>query len=409
MAGSSEETDVPDDASTQPEPRPTLSAGDSSGGGSGRTGAPAATAARASVRERDWIAVAAKVASLAIALFLFVLAIQLMKEGAKAIGPELSDSPLFSNAFSTLGAGWLGAYVVLSGSPIAAVALALFDGGATNELQTFTMLSGSRLGASFVVLVAGFVYALRNRERNRGESIGMGVLALALSAIVYVPGTVVGYGILKSGVLDGVNWHTSSEVRSVVDVIWGGALEFGRERLPGWTLLPIGLAIVLLSFRFLDRVLPQLDGERHGSARIERLKRPWSMFLIGCIVATLTLSVSVALTLLVPLASLGYLKRREAIPYIMGANITTLADTLVAAMVIGNAVAVHIVLAQGIAVAIVSLLLLAFTYRPLVEGVMQLDEWVVASNRRLWLFVLMLFVLPAILLTSGIWIGPITG
>jgi hypothetical protein len=72
-------------------------------------------------------------------------------------------------------------------------------------------------------------------------------------------------------------------------------------------------------------------------------------------------------------------------------------------------VAVHIVLAQGIAVAIVSLLLLAFTYRPLVEGVMQLDEWVVGSNRRLWLFVLMLFVLPAILLTSGIWIGPITG
>jgi sodium-dependent phosphate cotransporter len=394
-----DDTDVPDDASPLREGQPTLSTGDAGAGISA-----AVSGERA--RQREWTAIAAKVAFLAVALFLFVLSIQLMKEGAKAIAPALRDSPLFSNAFSTLGVGWLGAYLVLSGSPVAAVALAFFDGRATTELQTFTMLSGSRLGASFIVLVAGFLYAIRNSHHNRSEAIGMGVLALGLTAAVYVPGTVIGYGVLKSGMLDGVQWNASSEVRSIVDVIWGPALGVAGN-LPGWTLLPIGLAIILISFRFLDMVLPQLDGERHGNPRIERLKRPWPMFLIGCVVATLTLSVSVALTLLVPLASHGYLKRREAIPYIMGANITTLADTLVAAMVIGNAVAVHIVLAQAIAVAAVSLVLLAFAYRPLVDGVMRLDEWVVGSNRRLWLFVVALFVLPAILLTSGIWIGPI--
>ena len=61
------------------------------------------------------------------------------------------------------------------------------------------------------------------------------------------------------------------------------------------------------------------------------LKRPWTMFALGCIVATLTLSVSVALTVLIPLAVKGYVRRDEALPYIMGANITTLADTLVVA------------------------------------------------------------------------------
>jgi hypothetical protein len=357
-------------------------------------------------REIDLAGILGKLGSLAVALFLFVLAIQLMKEGAKALGPTLSDSPLFSNAFSTLGAGWLGAYVVLSGSPVAAVALSLYVGGAATELQTFTMLSGSRLGASFVVLLVGFLYSVRNRGRNRGEAIGMGVLALALTAVVYVPGMALGYWLLKGGVLDAVQLHASDDVLSLVDYVWGPALDL-LTGLPDWTLLPVGLAIILVSFRLLDRVLPQLDGEHHGSRRAEWLKRPWPMFALGCLVATLTLSVSVALTLLVPLASRGYLKRREAIPYIMGANITTLADTLVAAMVLGNAVAVQIVLAQAIAVAFVSLLLLAFAYRPLVEGVMRLDEWVVASGRRLWLFVAVLFVLPAILLTSGVWIGPI--
>ena len=113
-----------------------------------------------------------KIASFAVALFLFVLAIQLMKEGAKALAPALSDSPLFSNAISTLGAGWLGAYVVLSGSPIAAVALSLYVGGAATELQTFTMLSGSRLGASFVVLLVGFLYSLRNRAATAASRSG---------------------------------------------------------------------------------------------------------------------------------------------------------------------------------------------------------------------------------------------
>ncbi|HZD17714.1 MAG TPA: hypothetical protein VE669_06205 [Actinomycetota bacterium] len=394
---------MPDDAVRTPEARrPTITSGaPGPGPGSSAASVPAERA-----WARDWVGIAGKLAFFAVALFLFVLAIQLMKEGAKALAPALTGSPLFSNAFSTLGAGWLGAYVVLSGSPVAAVALSLFVGGVSTQLQTFTMLSGSRLGAAFVVLLVGFLYAVRNRGRNRGESIGMGVLALGLTAVVYLPGMVIGYWILKVGMLDGVRLHASDGILSVVDVIWGPALDL-LVRLPGWALLPLGLVIVLLSFRLLDRVLPQLDGERHGSRRTEWLRRPWPMFLLGCIVATLTLSVSVALTLLIPLASRGYIRRREAIPYIMGANITTLADTLVAAMVLGSAVAVHIVLAQAIAVAFVSLLLLAFAYRPLVDVMMRLDEWVVASGRRLWLFVAVLFILPAVFLTSGMWIGPI--
>src|SRR4249920_4053905 len=169
--------------------------------------------------------VALKLATFAVALFLFVLAIQLMKEGAKALAPTLEGSPLFSNAVSTLGFGWLGAYIVLSGSPVAAVALSLYVGGATTELQTFTMLSGSRLGASFVVLLVGFLYAVRNRGRNRGESIGMGVLALSLTAVVYVPGMLIGYWILKAGILDPIQVSASKDVLSLIDYVWGPALE----------------------------------------------------------------------------------------------------------------------------------------------------------------------------------------
>jgi hypothetical protein len=42
------------------------------------------------------------------------------------------------------------------------------------------------------------------------------------------------------------------------------------------------------------------------------------------------------------------------------------------------------------------------------RGVLGLNDWLVASNRRLWTFVVVLFAMPAILLTSGLWLGPFT-
>ncbi|MEX0755416.1 MAG: hypothetical protein WD556_09945 [Actinomycetota bacterium] len=362
------------------------------------------------------VRVATKFATFLVALFLFILALQLMKTGAKAVAPGIEGSFLFSNGASTLGFGWISAYVVLSGSPVAATSLALFDGGVISPLETFTMLSGSRLGASFIVLLTGFLYALRNRGHNRRESIGMGVLALSLTAIVYLPGFVIGYWLLSSEALSGIRWHASEDLLGVVDYVWGPVERFLYGLVPGssataadpelWVMLPIGLGVLLLSFKLLDRALPQMSGsERRADRRTEWLKRPWPMFLIGCLVATLTLSVSVALTVLVPLASKGIVKRREAIPYIMGANIMTLADTLVAAMILGNPVAVQIVLAQAIGVTIVTLVILAFIYKPTADGVLRLDRWVVGTNRRLWGFVGALLLLPLLLILSGLFVG----
>jgi sodium-dependent phosphate cotransporter len=346
---------------------------------------------------------ALKLSYFVVAMFLFILAIQLMKSGAKDLAPDLRGTFPVDNAVSTLGLGWIGAYLVLSGSPVAAVALSLFAASAINELQAFTMLSGSRLGASFIVLLVGFLYAMKSR--NRRESTGMGVLALSLTAVVYVPGIVLGYGLLRSGLLSGVEWTASSQVEGVIERLWGPILNLATGSLPGWLLFPLGLAVILVSFKFLDQVLPQIDSERAAQRRAKWLKRPWPMFALGCVVALLTLSVSVALTVLVPMAAKGYIDRREAMPYIMGANIMTLADTLVAAMILGRPEGVQVVLAQAIAVAVVTILFLLFLYRPLQRWIMALDEWVVRRTRRLVLFMAFLFILPGILLVSGRVIG----
>ena len=363
------------------------------------------TATTRSVQGRagQWPARLMKLLHFLAAVFLFVLAIQLMKAGAKALAPSLKGTFPVDNAVSTLGLGWIGAYLVLSGSPVAAVALSLFAASVLSELQAFTMLSGSRLGASFIVLLVGFLYSMKSK--NRQESTGMGILALSLTAVVYLPGMLLGYAILKSGLLSGVHWTASGQVQGLIDRLWGPLLNLAKDNIPGWLLFPLGLGVILISFKFLDRVLPQIDSDRAAGGRMDWLKKPWPMFLLGCLAALLTLSVSVAITVLVPLAAKGYVDRREAMPYIMGANITTLADTLVAAMILGRSEGVQVVLAEAIAVSIVTIVYLLFLYRPLQNAIMALDEWVIRSTRRLVGFVVGLFVLPGLLLASGRIIG----
>lgn len=342
------------------------------------------------------------------AMYLFILAVQIMKTGAAAIGPQIQGQFPFANGISTLGFGWLGAYFVLSGSPVAATAISLFGAGTLTRLQTFTMLSGSRLGASFIVLLTGLIYALRNRrDPNRKEPIGMGIQALTMTALVYIPGMMIGYGIIRSGLLDGLNLHASEGLEAALSQAWGPVVDGVDALVPDAWLFFVGLLVILASFKVLDHVLPQVSGDSTAAKRASWLKRPWTMFALGCIVATLTLSVSVALTVLIPLAVKGYVRRDEALPYIMGANITTLADTLVVGMLQRDPAAAQVVLAEAIGVTIVSLAILAFWYKPVKRSVIRLDDYLVASNRRLIAFVGILFLVPVSFLLSGLWIGPI--
>ena len=62
-------------------------------------------------------------------------------------------------------------------------------------------------------------------------------------------------------------------------------------------------------------------------------------------------------------------------------------------------VAAQIVLAEAIGV-IVSLAILAFWYQPVKRSVIRLDDYLVASNRRLLAFVAVLFLLPVTFLSG---------
>jgi sodium-dependent phosphate cotransporter len=332
-------------------------------------------------------------------LGLFVVALGLMKSGAAVIAPALQGSIFTDNAWSTLGLGWLGACVVLSGSPVAASSLTLFDGGSITRAQSFTMLTGSRLGAAFVVLVAGTIYAVRNRTGSgRRAPISIGILSLLVTALVYVPAATAGYILLDRGAFDGLQIGTSPSIASATDLAFGWAVDLAKTVLPGWALFPLGVVVLLVAFWLIDKVMPSVGLEQAEHRPEAWYHRKWAMFALGCGVCMLTLSVSVALTVLVPLVAKGYLRRANVLPYIMGANITTLADTLVAAILLGNLDAVRVVIAATVSVTVLTLLVLALVYPVFRRLCLGIANRALVSPARLAVFVAVLFTIPIVLI-----------
>ncbi|MBA3470739.1 MAG: hypothetical protein H0T53_13970 [Herpetosiphonaceae bacterium] len=338
-----------------------------------------------------------KIAFALIGLFLFILALRMLSKGAGGIGPFLKTNLGIESAVNTLGFGWLFAYGVLSGSPVASIALSFLDSEVITPLQTFTMITGSRLGASFIVLVIGFIYYLRGRQR--AASISIGILSLSVTATTYLPALLIGYWLLEGNMLDGLTLALPSSVFDVVEEIFDPMVAWVLGHTNNLVLFGLGIGVLLLAFNLLDRALPQVDAEHNAFGQVGGLiYRPMAMFALGAFVTTLTLSVSVSLSILVPLSARGFIRRENTLPYIMGANITTFIDTLIASLLIKSPFGFTVVMAEIISITIVSLVILLFFYRPYERAILRLLDRVVNNTPVLITFMVTMVVIPIILL-----------
>jgi hypothetical protein len=333
------------------------------------------------------------------AFLLFVLALQMMQSSASALMPLLRGHLDIEHAADSLGLGWLMACFVLSGSPAAAIAMALLSADALTQTQTFAMVTGSRLGASLIVLLLGFIYVLRGHEP--WSVLSTGVLSLFLTASIQVPALPVGMFILGQRWLDDLQWSWLSRLSVGLNGILQPVMDPITTLLPQWALFLGGVVLITVSFQLFDKALPELRLERVGLHRTSRLVyRPAVMFLLGLFVTLLTLSVSVSIGILVPLSARGYVRRENIMPYILGANVSTMIDTLAAAVLLGAPQAVAVVVAHMASAIVVSLPIVLLAYEPYRRFMSSTLEWTIESRRNFAIFLGAFFMIPVALILS---------
>jgi sodium-dependent phosphate cotransporter len=329
-------------------------------------------------------------------LLFFVLALELMKEGAGGLAPLLRGHLDITNTADSMGFGWLMAYLVLSGSPVAVAAVALLSADALSSLQAFTMVAGSRLGAGLIVLLVGFIYILRGHEQ--WTALTAGVLSLLLTGSIQLGALPMGLLTLGRGWLDDLSIPALAGLAAGVNRGLGPLIDPLVAFLPSWALFVAGVGLATLCFRFFDRALPQVRLERTNFDQIPWLiYRPGVMFLMGLAITLFTMSVSISIGILVPLSARGYMRRENIIPYILGANISTLVDTLVAAALLGDPRAVTVVVTHMICASVVSLLIIVFAYRPYERAISRVLAWTTRRRENFALFMGIIFVIPVAL------------
>lgn len=332
-----------------------------------------------------------------VSLSLFILAILLMKEGAQSYSSFIRDSLKIDNPLNSLGFGWLFAYMIMSGSPVAAAALTFFDSGVIDMLSAFTMITGSRLGASFIVLFIGFIYVLRGRDR--GTNLGMGLLALAVTGSTYLVALALGCVLLRAGTLASMQFTTNILVQSKMDALFTPIIAGIERYFPAWSLFVIGFVIILLSFNLFDRCLPQMTLKESRVGRVSRIVyQPWVMFLLGAGITLISMSVSVSLSILVPLSNRGFIRRENVVPYIMGANVTTFIDTLFASLLLDNPYAFTIVLTSMFSIAVISIALFFTGFHRYERAVLGFVNRIIATERNMLIFILIIFAIPITLM-----------
>jgi sodium-dependent phosphate cotransporter len=334
-----------------------------------------------------------------VAVVLFLFAVRLLGTATAAAVPLVQRAffEIVVGDASALGLGWLGAYVLANGSVIAALALSLFTADLLSAQQLFLMVAGSRLGAAAVVVFVGALDYAQKRSYSLRKAVSMGVLTFLITHSIYLPVTVLGYVGLSS--LQGP-FETLSH-----DWAFGGrTVELLGSFATGVTAhlgpLPSFLLAILVLFGSLslfDRLLASVDTTTLRRRVFSHFRRTWLSFGIGLAVTGVTTSVAFSLGVIVPLYNRGYVRRDELVPYVLGANLGTLFDTLLVAVVLESTAGTAVVLELLVVATLVTLAMLAVHDR-YSRLVVRTHDRLVDDRRLFVLFVVSLLVAPLLLL-----------
>ena len=219
---------------------------------------------------------------LVVGLGLFVTALGFMKAGADELVPTLEGSIFTDNAWSTLGLGWLGACLVLSGSPVAASALTLLDGGAID--RDAVVHDAHRIAARRRVRRPRrrrrSTRSATRQRRPAGADLDRDPVAADDDRSSTCPGAIIGYVLLDARrVRRPRHRHVA-----VAHVGHRHAVRLGRRPRQGRSCRAgrcsrSGSSCCSLGFAMFDKVLPTSAASSSSTAPSAWYDRKWPMFL----------------------------------------------------------------------------------------------------------------------------------
>lgn len=337
---------------------------------------------------------------------LFLFAVQLLGAATTEAAPALRRvlSRVVVSDSSALGLSWLAAYILGNGSVVAALALSLHNAGLVSVSQLLLMVAGSRLGAAAIVVFIGVLDFLQKKRYSLQEGVSMGLLTFVLTHSIYLPVTAIGYLLVpwatEQAQIGGRPPPVGGDVLTVIPALCGRIIELIGPA-PAFVL---AVGLLFGSLKLFDSLLEGIQTAVLRGYVFRHFKRTWVSFGFGLAITALTTSVAFSLGVIVPIYNREYITRDELIPYVLGANIGTLFDALVVALLLPSPVgATTIVLLLGLATAITTVALIWIQWYS--RAIKAVDDRLLEDHRAFTVVVAALILVPVLLLLIPAVIG----
>ncbi len=279
--------------------------------------------------------------SVVILFSLLIFSVTLIKTSIRDLGPDFGDwiKSNIKDIPSAIGLSWLVSFFILSGSPVAAIAIGLQNAGIITPLQLFASILGSRIGAVSIAFFVGLITVFEEQSFRRGFSVAVTAFLITLT---------MSFGTLIIGLM---LFPTGAFLSPQIDVPIFDPLgpitkasDFLIQALNPSLALFIGMVMIVMVVRLLDRTLGKHKGTDQSDSWIDLLNIPSASFIAGFLLTAVTFTVSVSFSIIVPIYVAQKVELKKIIPYIIGSNIGTFSDTLILAALTGTAETVKAVM-----------------------------------------------------------------
>ena len=279
-----------------------------------------------------------------IAIYFFVSAIVLIKSSAKIMGVNLAETIvlLIRDTTSAVFAGWISTALLHSSGAFDSIIVAFTASGVMPLNLSVATIIGAEIGTTVTPFLISVIEKLKGKGgADASFNVTMShVLYNLFTLAIFYPlelffGVFTSIADRGSHIFLRIPWLNS--VPDLLDVItpWVDPL---LDRVPPWAGLVIGGITLIIALGAVEEYMTAIFSmPRSWNLIRSTFTRPRRAFMAGFLFTLLVPSTTVMVSLLVPLATSGVIRAEYYIlPYILGANIGTVFDVMIAALATGD-------------------------------------------------------------------------
>lgn len=340
-----------------------------------------------------------------VALYFFISAIMLIKESAGMMTEFLAEKIVLVIRDTTSGvfAGWLGTALLHSSGAFDSIIVAFVSSGAMPIGLAVSTIIGAELGTTvtpFLISVLNQVRKKKHQDAAFNVTLTHVIYNLCTLAIFYPAelffGTLTWIALQGSNVFVKAPWLNA--IPDVLDVAtpWVPVL---LAYIPPWLGIIVGAVMLILALGGVERYMTEMfNMPRSWNLIRATFQKPYRAFLAGFLFTLLIPSTTVMVSLLVPLASSGVLGAEFYIlPYILGANIGTVFDVMIAAMATGDPIALGVWLVH-LSVNLIGALIFLPLMKPFSKVIKATADKIAASPKLTLVIAAVFHLIPAVII-----------